>query len=859
MRTKLHIILSAILLSAVLPCRGAAALKDAQEIKKGVLANGISYYLASNPACKGTADFALVQKDFTDPAASRAALAHLPLFGRRSPAAFAAAHGAGYGPDGYVSYNSGSTVFHFRGMDVKDRAVSDSTLLMMLSLAGTCPGSQAIIISGDMDAGTLDRLSLLSLTVSRRERESAHDGYNWDPRPDPQFFFSGNASDNVASVRISYAMQRLPKDKMQTLQPFVSRQYASYLGSILGKRIQSDFRHRAIPLGDIRYHYHSSADGPGDEVCAVSVTTSSASYSAAVERIAAILSDMDSKGVSASELQDAKDKLVSESMLKAGNSRLSNEEYVHKCTAAFLYGASLASDASVAQMFASSRLSGDKELQLFNNYIAAMLDPEANLSIGFDTPDASEDPQLAAIFAAGWRNAGAASEPETMYVADYGDTLTLYAPKTRIKIKSESKEPMTGGSIWTFTNGMKVIYKKTQAKGAFTYAMLLRGGSTSVAGLADGENAFVQDMLAISDIAGLKGEAFRSMLRANGISMEHHVSLGDLTIRGECPSSKFGLLMQSLLSMANSRNINASSFESYKADEQLRIQLRMMSEKGIDAELDRLLAPDDRYTANKNMEALGDDLPQRAEEYFREQFSKCADGVMVIMGDLDAAEARRQLCASLGDFVTEKKFAVLAPVKINHMTGTTTYTESASDSHFSSAARGVNLALTAPMNFSMDNYLAYRLAMVALEGRLARALSPEGARASINSRMDLYPEVRVTMHVSCRPCPEQGLPEGVSPAEPLSLLETVRSVLFQMSSKGLDKKEFESCRKSLENILTAELGDDSGMMDAVLARYSYGKDIVSGWQKQLKALSPESVASITNALQSGGRIEYVIL
>ena len=79
------------------------SLPVAREISVGSLPDGIRFYLVENPARKGFADFALVQRGVRDVAAAREALRGLPHFGDRAPWRFLTDHGIGYSRNGFVS------------------------------------------------------------------------------------------------------------------------------------------------------------------------------------------------------------------------------------------------------------------------------------------------------------------------------------------------------------------------------------------------------------------------------------------------------------------------------------------------------------------------------------------------------------------------------------------------------------------------------------------------------------------------------------------------------------------------------------------------------------------------------------
>ena len=59
-------VLSALLLSITMPAQDIPSLPSDKAVTSGVLPNGMAYYLVSNKASLGRADFALVQKTGTD-------------------------------------------------------------------------------------------------------------------------------------------------------------------------------------------------------------------------------------------------------------------------------------------------------------------------------------------------------------------------------------------------------------------------------------------------------------------------------------------------------------------------------------------------------------------------------------------------------------------------------------------------------------------------------------------------------------------------------------------------------------------------------------------------------------------------
>ena len=834
------------------------SLGVAREIRRATLPDGIQVYLVTNPAQKGFADFALVQRGVRDEGQARDALQELPHFGRRKPYKFLAENGVGYAEEGFVSLPADAALYAFRNVPTYRESVADSTLLMLFDIASTYRKPQAVIVCGDIDAGRIqERMGLLSMMVPTLENNFKGLNYQWNPRDSVSLLVSLNTTQDVAAVNAIFSTERLPKEVMDSPQPLIADAYAKQLGQVVRKRVERSFRAAGIPLADFRYRYLDSAQGPDDERYSVTVYTSAARLDAATRGLAAVLSSLKREGAGAEEYQDTKERLVSEAKRQRGGRKFSNAEYLDKCVANYLYGANLASEATLSSFIVSRRLSDERELGLFNGFATALLDSARNLTLRFDVPDRGLGRRgLLRSFNSGW----ALRTPTEPYKTDFGDTLSLYQPKAKVRLRGDAAEPISGGRLWTFSNGIKVIYKKMSAgQGEFRYALLLRGGVAEVPGLQAGEGAFVGDMLALSEVAGLNGADFHQMLEANGITMSETATLSDLRITGLAPKSKLPLLMRALLSVSDARHPDKAAFDYYKAGEALRIDMEALSPRDVNSLMDSIIRPNYFYTSRKGISRLRDDLPQRAEQYFASVFDKVGDGVLVFAGDLDEEVLKKELCRTLGDFRTQKRYSQRPRVDSPFASGSTTRTADSAPGAVGGGEIGVNVALSASIPFNMENYMSFQVACAAIRKRLTDVLADQGAYAEPSERMELFPAERLTLYINCRPCRESGLPAGVVPAEPLALLDAIRKVTRRLDGLQVPEADLKAYKELLLKQMDSRMEDPEALVGDVLVRYSEGKDLVTDYKTAIQRVSAASVARIIEQLRAGAEVEYIII
>ena len=839
------------LLTSSLGAQSLPSLPAASGVVTGTLPNGISFYLVSNPSVKGHADFALVQKGPVREDVARAALADLPHFQSGTPYQFLAKLGVGYDKFGYIRSTEASTTYFFHDVPVGQAAVRDTTLLLLFDISETCPYEQAIVVSGDIDKAVVrERMTVFSMMVTPRERVPEPPAREWTPSDTPAFRFIQAPERDEATLTVRYSSPRTPREAMNTAQPLVTELFARELGIIVQDRLGRAFRENGIPLARAEAAYRSSAAGPGAELYSFSAVTGRDDLLRATQAAGAVLGGLDAHGASLREFQDARDRF-----LRSLTSSTSNDVWVEKCESAFLYGSGIADPDYVREFFTSRNIASQRELELFNDFVSALLDPSRAVTLRYETPaDSLAAEPLKAAFAAGWASADAGPA-----AVGRADTLGLYVPKSKSKLRQTVAEPVTGGELWTFANGMKVIFKRSAAvKGQFSYGFLINGGYAGVPDLAEGEGGFIGDMLTLYDIGGMTGESFSRMLVSNGIEFTPAVSLTDLRITGEAPSDRLQLLLKSLLTLSRERAVNEDAYAYYRACERLRLSMDSRLQAGIQAVVDSIMCPGWRHAPGKRPAGLSDDLPQRAAAYFSEVFSRCSDGVLVLVGDLDPYMLKKVLPKYMGGFVTDGRPSVRPLVEFPFRTGWSTYTVDAEESDIGTGEPCITVAESALIPFTLERYFSFRVAVEELRKHLAGALAGTGMYADVTGDLDLFPSERMTVRIVCRPAEEDGLPADVLAEDPLRVLGVVRGALADFSASGPSAASVAEAKSALLAAAEAQLSGPDGLVAAALTRYSAGKDMVTGYKTRADAVTPLSVKEILTALDAGSKVEFVV-
>ena len=824
--------------SRMMPAQNLPALQQDGAISVGTLQNGITYYLVTNASMKGVADYALVRRGRADSLTTRKELSSLPHFNKTVPYHFLARKGIGCRPEGYISYEGAHTVFRFDEVPVTDAAAADTTLLMLFDLIAAQPFQHAIIIAGDINAaGIQSKMNVFQMMVPARTPAYEKPSYSWLPSDAMQTEFTRS---ETPSVGMEMHFPRTADAQMNTIVPFIARMFATELGEIVQGRLTEPLSARNTPPRQVSFSYRGSDRSFGDDRLDFSVETVPDGQVPAALALSTTVSSLGKSGVGMAEYLSARQRVVA-----AFQQAPDNDALVRKCISHYLYGADLATDATKVQYFTSRNITPDSELRLFNDYVTALLDSLSHATLHWSGDEDAFDPFFDPLaFALTWENVSGMDMRVGEWTVGAADTTSFGASRGKAKLKITAPEPVSGGELWTFSNGIRVIYKKMNTAGRMYYSMMVKSGYISVKDLQRGEGAFFSDMLGLYDVAGMSGRDFQRVLQANGVELEAKVGVLDTRLSGSAPANRLPLTMKALLSLVNERKLNPAAYASFRSAMQACMQTD---------HLDGLMYPDYVYTDVRNPEALTDQLQERADGFFSNAFLRMNDGVLILVGDLPSNIVQKTLSAYLGGFRVGRTTVARPAVPYKLRTGTTTYSMEGS-------SKRITVAMAAQLPYTTEHYMAFRVACMALQRRLSGVLSEYGYSVSSTGQFRIAPQDVMEIIFTFEPVAEGGLPYGVMPGsvQPGRALTAARKAIDAVLAAPTDAAALATGKTFLLNSYARSLADPAQFRDAVLLRYAWGKDVLTGYDARINAVSAEKVGVVYKALSEGFRIEYVI-
>ena len=813
--------LACLFLSRNMPAQTLPQLPADPNIRQGQLGCGAAYYMVVNPAEKGYTYVAVVQMD--------------SLTSRKREQldqALLARMGILPGKEGFLSQEEGNTYYRFSRIPAFRTNVLDSTLLHTFAQMALTQEPQAIVVSGDIDPVDLKKkMDIFSMLVPRLKKAPSQSPYTWSPSGADILLNKGK----TASTGVSYASARIPQEQMNTAQALVTDMFGREFETVLRHRLEKNLKEEGVPWTDIRFIHTDSNATAGDEQYSVQILTAPEHLLQANWVLSSTLGEWERFGVPVQEFLDAKQALEPQILTKAKETP-SNEEYMERCMAHFLYGSTLVPFSEEARLFTRKNIAGETEAQLFNSISSALLQQLSNLTLSYTAaPDSLEAPEALFRYNLGWLY-GWASPQEKDYSWHGADTSGLEPFTARVRISEEKKESVTGGTLWTFSNGIRVAYKQIKGEDSFHYALQLNGGLSQIPDLREGEGGYIPEVLSLYNTGGMQAPAFRDCLAANGVEMKASADLNSLYIQGSAPSNRLTFLLKALISLSNERFLNNAEAEAF-------VRNGRIGRQTVPDRMEALLSPRYQYTSGKLPEALSSETLTKADRYFKDRFSQVNDGILLLSGGMEPDAVKKMLLRYMGSFPTAKNAsASRRQVHFRTLSGVSTYAEDGPD-------QGLYVLMDADTPITSLNYPALLIAAEAVRSSLASHLADAGLTVTVEPRFITYPQERLRLLVQCRP---------VDRKDPTPALPAVRTTLREMASNPVNAKDLSAWKQLITNQLQNQLSTPEGTIKTLLARYGAGKDLTSRYKDNVNGVTAERVNEMLKALSGGGRIEYIV-
>lgn len=811
-----------LLVSYVAPAQNLPALPQDSKITKGSFPNGVNYYIASSDRTASTAGFALVIKNKADSLTAPVGTADIldsPSHRMKGNTLrdFLARNDIASDGKGYVVTSSDAIKIVLPEVQIPGGAALDSLLLIVTDLTDrvlsmqTLAGEKlfsnsdcAIIVAGDVNAKTVvEDLGAMQLMIPESSAPVKAAARPNEVEVDPQYV------DTPEGLTVTYSFDRIPDNLMGTIQYAMIRKMVGQMTAVLRDKMTRIAEADGTPVPRLSVKYVSSGDSPSEERLSFHVRSDSSDSTGAKAALMKGLYEISEGAISKDEAVLSSKTYLRSLQRRSESGSRSNDEYISLCTSSFLYGTPLSSYDQLLSFNTARPINDTLEMKVLRRFSSAMTAKDTVLRSYIASRESADSVGKSAGTAASASMTGRFS---TMLDVNLNDTLLLPSSADRKKFSAKVKpEPLSGGEIWTFSNGVKVIYKQMPTNGKMYWNVSLNGGYGMIPSVDDRKAELIPDLLKTKmRISGIPMDKFRYIAQYQDVRIYPEIDFSVMSIVGESSSSSIDLFMKSLLGI-----VNDSSFD--------------------------LTAVEDSTFASS------------IRDYMDSRFSRMNDGVIVVVGSEEPDGLRNRILP----YIKAMRTSVIIPPRRIPRESDVRRSSTVVKTDFDCMVTD----MYADISLTAENYYASALAGMIVQKRLKSLISDTGMNVEMYWKFSVRPSdcFRIKFYIERSDIPE-GVVTSCGEADSVRIAEcydAARKFFDSFPEINPSDSELSAFKKVLINNHKRMRNSPSYWRDAIIRRYVDAKDFETKAEDKINAVTAAKVHDILNQMALGARIETI--
>ncbi len=717
------------------------------------------------------------------------------------------------------------------------------------------PDLQAVIIVGDVDVNKVEASIKRIFADIPKPVNPAERKYELVAKGDSTIVAIATDKElGRTRVDLQFRMDDLPKELKGTMIDYASDYMFSIISQMINARFSEIMQKPNPPFLSASFAFSPYA--------MVAYGVNGAYFSADIkdqktkEGLDALIREVERikrYGFTAAELDRAKkDYMVSAKKRYAERKNRKNGTYANNCVQYFTKQGGYILEAK-AEYDLDKQLDAMVNLDALNKAIKQVLS-EKNRLLGYAGPEKKEvkTPTKAELLAMYQQ---AEKQKVEAYKEEVSDMKLMdKTPKAGKIVKTEKGQ--YGSTVWTLSNGAKVVIKPTTLKeDEILLSGSRRGGTLALRGKED--RLTLKMVSSVMNLGGLGKYDNNQLTKVlTGRIASANLGIGETTdnVSGSCVGDDLETMLQLVYLNFTDKRSDETAFKTF----QERVINNIKAAKanpmsGLSDTIARIAYPNDPYKLSLTEEEVAKLDYKRMMEVAKKCFNGVNDFTFIFVGNVDEAKLRPLVETYIASLPKGSKRPKVPFAEIKGI------------------AKGVHKKhyekeLTTPMGLVLDiftgkveftrknRYLAHILSEILDQAYTASIREKEGGTYGVGTgaSIDRYPNGFMTMQIYFQTEP--------SKAEYLNGL--VRKELDDIIKNGVNAEYFDKAIQSSLKKHKERLKENSYWLSN-LGRYygafSYGEDYVAGYEELIKSLKKEEVQDLLKQLMEQKNDIEVIL
>ncbi|MBP5539564.1 MAG: hypothetical protein J6X69_07075 [Bacteroidales bacterium] len=602
-----------------------------------------------------------------------------------------------------------------------------------------------------------------------------------------------------------------------TIIPTIVERSWTLFGRILERRVECALEAGGIPYGGVSARFKMAQGLENHHLFSLQTVVAQADEARTAERIYRVLEDLRTGLVSEGEVEAA-----SNSYLFGRFDRqlrpVTPSVQALRLFRSYLYNNDLASDREKTEFFTSKKYFPNEDKKRFDRFTARSVripafctTTDGEIRVSLDNLPPTKGPVL-----------------------HFADTMSFPGKTKACKVARTITEGTTGGSMFFFENGTRVVYKQKSCGKRVYYTFVFEGGMAQLTN-TDGA-AWMEDIFYAGRVNGYRMKDFMSLLAAGGIDLYFTASHAALTLAGSCEENKVSSLLKALIALTGHWRVEEKDWDfitrcaqipSYKDPVQrARLQVSRQLHPGYAWDLDK-------NNVTPSMEAL-----REVAGLIRGCFRSTRNATLFMQGNIPERRIVSKLRQFMDQFPVDGRHDKRNPATMLTVSGTTRMGDIAPEKP---------VLIVSSFNYptGLDQQLVKEIAIALAQDRLRMNLAGVGVRCRIRENIIYQPVENVELFIRLS-------------GSGMDAMHIVNETLREMGNGKIPKASFEGAIAELLSRTRAQENSPFYWRDILFNRVVYGKDYHNRVKDRLEKLSQEEVSRFCAQWAEAGRVEYVM-
>ena len=170
----------------------------------------------------------------------------------------------------------------------------------------------------------------------------------------------------------------------------------------------------------------------------------------------------------------------------------------------------------------------------------------------------------------------------------------------------------------------------------------------------------------------------------------------------------------------------------------------------------------------------------------------------------------------------------------------------------------VDMAITLRHPLTADNYMTAQVAAEILRQKVNEVMDGTGVYVRLSHNNRIYPDERFNVMITLEEASPEGFAAGCELTGFEEALDRLEKMVEELAVLDVTEEDVAKYKALLKGRIEVKMTDPRYWTRAVTMRYLDGKDLTTGYQTKIDAVTPEKVKALLASLSDAGRVEYII-